>query len=71
MTLSGLPIARDRKEREDKDKDDDGSNPSANTTQPTDVKADATCANAKIRYPTDLDLIEEGSKYMDRMIDKV
>lgn len=42
-----------------------------NTTQPTDVKADATCANAKIRYPTDLDLIEEGSKYMDRMIDKV
>ena len=35
------------------------------------IKVDATCADAEIRYPTDLDLIEDGSKYMDRMIDKV
>lgn len=40
-------------------------------TQPTDVKADATCADAEVRYPTDIDLIEDGSKYIDRMIDKV
>ena len=40
-------------------------------TQPTDVKADATCADAEVRYPTDIDLVEDGSKYIDRMIDKV
>ena len=73
LTLELARKARDRKEGEDKDKDkdDDGSNPPADTTQLTDVKADATCADAEIRYPTDLDLIEDGSKYMDRMIDKV
>lgn len=40
-------------------------------TLPTDLKADATCADAEVRYPTDIDLIEDGSKYIDRMIDKV
>ena len=48
LTLELAQKARDRKEREDKDKDGDGSNPLADMTQPTDIKADATCADAEI-----------------------
>ena len=58
LTLELARKARERKGREDKD--DDGSHPSADRTQPTDIKADATCADAEIRHPTDLDLIEDG-----------
>lgn len=54
-------------------KKDDGDNGDANpsVTQPTDLKADATCADAEMRYPTDIDLVEDGSKYIDRLLDKV
>lgn len=48
-----------------------GGAPADDRTQPTDLKADATCADAEVRYPTDIDLIEDGSGYIDRMIDKV
>lgn len=54
-------------------KEDDGDNGDADpsVTQPTDLKADATCADAEMRYPTDIDLVEDGSKYIDRLLDKV
>lgn len=74
LTLELTKKARQIKEKEDKKdsgNDKGGSSVAADKTQPTDVKADATCADAEVRYPTDIDLIEDGSKYIDRMIDKV
>lgn len=56
---------------EHKDNNNGGGIPSPDSTQPTDLKADATCADAEVRYPTDIDLIEDGSRYIDRMTDKV
>lgn len=78
LTLELARKARQMKEKEDRDKEKDGDgngkgvdNAPVEKTQPTDVKADATCADAEVRYPTDIDLVEDGSKYIDRMIDKV
>lgn len=68
---------KNRKDSEDSDDtddnatDDNGASSLNPTTQDTDIKVDATCADAEVRYPTDIDLIEDGSKYIDRMIDKV
>lgn len=66
-----LELARKSKKKNGNGGDGDGGAPSDDKTQPTDVKADATCADAEVRYPTDIDLIEDGSRYIDRMIDKV
>lgn len=74
LTLELAKKARQIKEKEDKKdsgNDKGGNSVADDKTQPTDVKADATCADAEVRYPTDIDLIEDGSKYIDRMIDKV
>lgn len=74
LTLALAKKARQIKEKEDKKdsgNDKGGNSVAADKTQPTDVKADATCADAEVRYPTDIDLVEDGSKYIDRMIDKV
>lgn len=65
-----LELAKKAQQKKDKD-DNDEDNTFSGKTQLTDVKADATCADAEVRYPTDIDLIEDGSKYIDRMIDKV
>lgn len=67
LTLELAKKAQQKKYKDDNDED----NTFSGKTQPTDVKADATCADAEVRYPTDIDLIEDGSKYIDRMIDKV
>lgn len=67
LTLELAKKAQQKKNKDDNDED----NTFSGKTQPTDVKADATCADAEVRYPTDIDLIEDGSKYIDRMIDKV
>lgn len=73
--INALTLELAKKSREKKDKEnndvDGGGTPVADTTQDSDIKADATCADAEVRYPTDIDLIEDGSKYIDRMIDKV
>ena len=34
------------------------------------VKVDATCCNAEVRYPTDSNLLEDGSRLIDRLLDK-
>ena len=67
LTLELAKKAQQKKGKDDNDED----NTFSGMTQPTDVKADATCADAEVRYPTDIDLVEDGSKYIDRMIDKV
>jgi hypothetical protein len=54
----------------------DGSNPKkAHTDEDGNdhggtVKVDATCCNAEVRYPTDYNLLEDGSKLIDRLLDK-
>lgn len=35
------------------------------------LKIDATCADAEIRYPTDIDLLHDGCKVINRYIDKL
>lgn len=35
------------------------------------MKIDATCSDAEVRYPTDLDLLNDGSRVINRYIDKV
>ena len=62
---------KEKEDKKDSGNDKGGNSVADDKTQPTDVKADATCADAEVRYPTDIDLIEDGSKYIDRMIDKV
>lgn len=67
-----LELAKKARQKEkDNTKDDDGGGDSPAITKPTDLKVDATCADAELRYPTDIDLIEDGAKYIDRMLDKV
>lgn len=69
-----LEVARKAGKKDDGDgggKGDGGANGMVDKTLPSDLKADATCADAEVRYPTDIDCIEDGSKYIDRMIDKV
>lgn len=34
------------------------------------MKVDATCCDAEVRYPTDSNLLEDGSKLIDRLLDK-
>ena len=34
------------------------------------MKVDATCCNAEVRYPTDYNLLEDGSELIDRLLDK-
>ncbi len=34
------------------------------------MKIDATCCNAEVRYPTDSNLLEDGSRLIDRLLDK-
>lgn len=47
-------------ERKDEDENDHGGT----------MKIDATCCNAEVRYPTDSNLLEDGSKLIDRLLDK-
>lgn len=42
-----------------------------NSTHSGLLKIDATCADAEVRYPTDLDLIHGGVEIMDRIIGRI
>ena len=54
----------------------DGSHPKkANTDEDGNghggtMKVDATCCDAEVRYPTDSNLLEDGSRLTDRLLDK-
>ncbi len=71
LTLELALRSREAQEKETEDEDGDGNGEQSTTTQPGDLKADATCADAEIRYPTDIDLVADGSKYIDRLITKI
>ena len=55
----------------------DGSVPEKETKDSEDnehggtLKVDATCCNAEVRYPTDTNLLEDGSRLIDRLLDKI
>lgn len=34
------------------------------------MKIDATCCDAEVRYPTDSNLLEDGSRLIDRLLDE-
>ena len=54
----------------------DGSKPKAEDTDDDGhehggtLKVDATCCDAEVRYPTDTNLLEDGSRLIDRLLDK-
>jgi len=54
----------------------DGSIPKQETTDDDGnahggtLKIDATCCDAEVRYPTDCNLLEDGSRLIDRLLDK-
>ena len=68
-----------RKEDEGKDSDNNESpNSSSATTgrHPTEehkriLKVDATCSDAEVRYPTDLDLVHAGVEIVDRVVNRL
>lgn len=53
-----------------------GNNPQKETTDKDGnghggiLKVDATCCDAEVRYPTDCNLLEDGSRLIDRLLDK-
>jgi len=54
-----------------KKKDDsNGGSGDNNKTHIRTLKIDATCCNAEVRYPTDISLLEDGSKVVNRLINK-
>ena len=66
-------IQEQKKEEKQKEEDDD---PSANmpvspSTHTGTLKVDATCADAEMRFPTDLDLLHDGVKVVDRVINRI
>lgn len=72
MTLDMVRKAQKGKKKDDDNKSDgEDGKPDDSKTQPMDLKVDATCADAEVRYPTDIDLLEDGSKFVDRLMDKV
>jgi len=42
-----------------------------NTTHGGKIKIDATCCDAEVAYPTDSNLLEQGSREIDRLLDKI
>lgn len=60
LMLAEADGSKPQKESTDKDGKDHGGT----------MKIDATCCDAEVRYPTDSNLLEDGSKLIDRLLDK-
>lgn len=43
----------------------------ADTSHKGILKMDATCSDAEVRYPTDLDLLHDGCEVLERIIDRI
>jgi hypothetical protein len=60
-----LQLQKNLKKKKDEDnKDSNDDTPKKEYTQSADIKVDATCANAEVKYPTDLDLLEDASRFL-------
>ncbi|MEO2032733.1 MAG: IS5 family transposase [Planctomycetaceae bacterium] len=68
IALASLQEPESKKELVSKPESDDGSEPPANDGQ---LIADATCAPADIRYPTDVSLLNEAREKTDEIIDQL
>ena len=60
LMLAETDGSKPKKEHTDEDGNDHGGT----------MKIDATCCNAEVRYPTDSNLLEDGSRLIDRLLDK-
>lgn len=60
LILAETDGSKPKKESTDEDGNDHGGT----------VKTDATCCDGEVRYPTDSNLLEDGSKLIDRLLDK-
>lgn len=56
--------------RTDSQDDADADNNDDETTHGGTLKVDATCSDAEVRYPTDLDILHDGCKAVERIIDR-
>ena len=69
-----LSIERDKQSENQQDessKDGPDSSNEAGQTSAGSMKIDATCSDAEVRYPTDIDLLNDGSRVINRYIDKL
>lgn len=75
FTKESVKISQDnRKSKVDKDDDsspDDDFTDGQGRLHKGDLKIDATCSDAEIRYPTDIDLLNDGTRVLNRYIDKL
>ena len=60
LMLAEADGSKPKKEDTDEDGNDHGGT----------MKVDATCCDAEVRYPTDSNLLEDGSRLIDRLLDK-
>ncbi|WP_276911528.1 IS5 family transposase [Hallella colorans] len=60
LMLAETDGSKPKKEHTDEDGNDHGGT----------MKIDATCCDAEVRYPTDSNLLEDGSRLIDRLLDK-
>ena len=60
-------MSESKKQKEDSSNESDGNH---DDPHQGDIKIDATCSDAEVRYPTDIDLLNDGSRVINRYIDK-
>ncbi len=60
LMLAEADGSKPKKESTDEDGNDHGGT----------MKCDATCCDAEVCYPTDSNLLEDGSRLVDRLLDK-
>ena len=60
LMLAEADGSKPKKDHTDEDGNDHGGT----------IKIDATCCDAEVRYPTDCNLLEDGSNLIDRLLDK-
>lgn len=82
VTLLKIQVEKSRAAAQEKDDKDDSTTGSQRCTDPAfpdsqgrlhqgSLKIDATCADAEVRYPTDIDLLHDGCKVINRYIAKL
>ena len=65
-----LALTKRREARKNEAKKKDGDDEPGKTHH-TDIKVDATCADAEIKYPTDCGLLDDSARFIERMLKKV
>ena len=66
--INALTLALAKKSGAKKEKKDGADEP--DKTRHTDIKVDATCADAEVKYPTDCGLLDDSARFIERMLKK-